>query len=397
MTMRILLALFSIVLLSPSYRADGQVGGSLPKGDYKAGGVKPPSKPVEKSSPKQRAIKCSESIYHVGEGVGSFSKDGGLLYLLARNKSEGKLPRYTIFKIDPVGGKAEPIYSLEQKGEVALMILNDPIQAVSTVSFIGPCAGSYEGPAASVTVSLIKRTEKAIRFSGDFALIETHSGRVLSDLKKNAVLEMDAVSFQTKTSARYRSGERPLFFDPLKRLLIAWRHDKKQRGLVAYYSDQMTPGSALAIPERDKVLRDRDRFGAYSVQKKSNIVVIHEVPDWSGVTEKKDYTLRVTPEMPVSGSSLIVSFQAKLVGFLGASWKDRIRRNEVVLYNYSTGALIGKVSPENGDIPGYSAISPNGRWLIVETRDASAKHTTSLRAMRTDTGFVSSINLAFPK
>ncbi len=396
MTMRILLVIVAAVISFSPLTVQGQAGGALPKGGYKSG-AKPPKKPAAKTPQKLTAAKCSDSIYAVGEGVGSFSKDGSSLYLLARNKAAGKLPRYTIFKIDPDAGKADPVYSLEQKGEVALMTLNDPVQAVSTVSFLGPCASAYEGTAGSVTISLANKGDKAVQLSGDFALIETQTGRVFSDMKKNAVLEMDAVSFQTRSSARHPPGERPLFFDPLKRLLVTWHHDKKQRGLVAYFSDQLKPGAALSVPEWDKVLRNKDLFGAYSVQEKQNSVVIHEIPEWSGVTEKKDHTLKVLPDVPVTSSSLIVNFQTKMVGFVAASWKDRVKRNNVVLYNYSNGNLLGKISPATGDIPGYVAISPNGRWLIVETRDALAKNTTGLKALRADTGFVSKIKLAFPK
>ena len=395
MTMRVLLILAATILSLPP-QAQGQAGGALPKGGYKSG-VKPPAKSVAKTAAKQTSAKCSDSIYAVGEGVGSFSKEGNLLYLLARNKDAGKLPRYTIFKIDPDAGKADPIYSLEQKGEVALMTLNNPVQAVSTVSFLGPCASSYEGTAGSVTISLANKVDKAVQLSGDFALIETLTGRVFSDMKKNAVLEMDAVSFQTRSSARHPPGERPLFFDPLKRLLVTWHHDKKQRGLVAYFSDQLKPGAALAIPEWDKVLRNKDLFGAYSVQEKQNAVVIHEIPEWSGVTEKKDHTLKVVQEVPVTSSSLIVNFQTKMVGFVAASWKDRAKRNKVALYNYSNGKLLGKITPTASDVPGYVAISPNGRWLIVETKDALAKNTTGVKLLRADTGFVSSIKLVFPK
>ena len=124
MTMRMLLVLIALVLAQAPSHAVAQAGGTLPKGDYKPGGVKPPSKKTGKTPSKRPAVKCSENIYRVGEGVGSFSKEGNLLYLLARNKDSGKLPRYTIFKIDPDAGKADPIYSLEQKGEVALMTLN---------------------------------------------------------------------------------------------------------------------------------------------------------------------------------------------------------------------------------------------------------------------------------
>ena len=396
MTMRVFLVFAAAMFSLSPLQAAGQAGGALPKGGYKAG-VKPPTKPAAKTPPKDSSAKCSDSIYLVGEGVGSFSKDGKLLYLLARNKDAGKLPRYTIFKIDPDAGKADPIYSLEQKGEVALMTLNNPVQAVSTVSFLGPCASSYEGSAGSVTVSLANKVDKAVQLSGDFALIETLTGRVFSDMKKNAVLEMDAVSFQTRSSARHPPGERPLFFDPLKRLLVTWHHDKKQRGLVAYFSDQLKPGAALSVPEWDKVLRNKDLFGAYSVQEKQNAVVIHEIPEWSGVTEKKDHTLKVLPEMPVTSSSLVVNFQEKMVGFLASSWKERAKRNKVLLYNYSTGTLLGKITPAASDVPGYVAISPNGRWLIVETKDASAKNTTGLKALRADTGFVSTIKLVFPK
>jgi hypothetical protein len=397
MTMRILLVVMALGLAQAPSHAIAQAGGTLPKGGYKPGGAKPPSKKSGKAQTKQQSVKCSDSIYLVGEGVGSFSKDGNLLYLLARNKDSGKLPRYTIFKIDPDAGKADPIYSLEQKGEVALMTLNNPVQAVSTVSFLGPCANSYEGTAGSVTISLANKVEKAVQLSGDFALIETHTGRVFSDMKKNAVLEMDAVSFQTKSSSKYRAGERPLFFDPMKRLLVTWHNDKKQRGLVAYFSDQLTPSAALSVPEWDKVLRDRDLFGAYTIQEKANAVVIHEIPEWSGVTAKKDYTLKVLPEIPVRNSSIFVDFQSKFAGFVAATWKDRTKKNKVFLYNYSNGELVGKISPATGDMPGYTAISPNGKWLIVETKDISQKNTTGLKAMRTDTGFVSTIKLGFPK
>ncbi len=397
MAMRILFVWLTAILSLPAFQAAGQGGGALPKGNSKGGGVKPPTKPVGKSPAKQAAAKCSDSVYLVGEGVGSFSKEGNLLYLLARNKDAGKLQRYTIFKIDAEAGKADPIYSLEQKGEVALMTLNNPVQAVSTVSFLGPCASSYEGAAGSVTISLANKVDKAVQLSGNFALIETLTGRVFSDMKKNAVLEMDAVSFQTRSSAKHRPGERPLFFDPLKRLLVTWHHDKKQRGLVAYFSDQLIPDAALSIPEWDRLLRDKDLFGAYSVQEKANVVVIHEIPEWSGVTEKKDHTLKVLPEVPVMNSSLIADFKFKFVGFVAPTWKERTKRNKVYLYNYSTGALLGKISPAAGDIPGYVAISPNGRLLIVETRDEASRNTTGLKAMRTDTGFISTIKLVFPK
>lgn len=372
-------------------------GGALPKGNYKA-----PKKSVKPATavktPETTTENCSGRVFEVGEGAGSFAKDGQLLYLLARNKIGGKLPRYTIFRIDPELKKAEPIYALEQKGEVALMPLNNPVKAVSTVSFLGPCAAQFEGAAGSVTVSLEKgKSDKAVQLSGDFALMDTPAGRGIADLKKSAVLEMDGLTFQTKLSARFEKGDRPLFHDSVKRFLVAWHQGDGQRGLVTYYNDSAKPGARLAIAEGDRLIRNGDKFGAYSVLAKSNSVVIHEIPDWSGVKTKKDFTVKVDRDMPVGRATVALNFSARVAAFFIQSWPGRAARNKVYLYSYETGKFIGKIVPADGEVPGYVSFTRDGSWLLVETKNYAGKYSTNVKIMNIATGLIDSVKLNFQK
>lgn len=386
--------IFMLALAGNSLYAEG---GALPKGVYKAPVKTKKSEPKVKKPTEPTLDNCSGRIFEAGEGAGSFAKDGKLFYLLARNRNSGKLQKYTVFKIDPELKKAEPIYTLEQKGEVALMPLNDPVKAVTTVSFIGLCAPFYEGAAGSVTVSLEKekKTDKAVRQSGDYVLADTPSGRVLADTKKNAILETDGMTFQTKLSARFEKGDRPLYFDSSKRFLVAWHQDTEQQGLVTYYNESSKPGARLAIAEGDRLLRNADRFGAYTVLGKSNSIVIHEVPDWSGVKEKKDFTVKVDPDMPVGKAAVVVNFSARVVALFSQTWTSRSAKNKVYLYSYDTGKFIGKISPAVGDVPGYVSFTRNGQMLLVETKNYTGKNSTNIKMMHVDTGLIDTLKLIF--
>jgi hypothetical protein len=382
-------------------------GGALPKGNYKGKDNKEAAKPAKAAGKSPKAGKtaptqpCSREVLFPGEESGVFERDGSHLFLLARNEKQAAKPglvRYTVYKFDVAARKAEAVYGLEQKGLVALMLLGgDPVTAVSTVSFVGPCAAALEGQAGAVSVAVAKKSDKAVQVAGDFYYFDSISGRAIADMKKNAVLEVDGQQFQTRSGARYEKGNRPIYLDSLKKNLIAWHEDSKQRGLVAYFGENGQVGTRLAIPEWDTLLRDGGYFAAATVQGKANSVVIHEIPDWTGVSVKKDHILKLPKDMPASTSLLVPRFAGSLVAVMQRSWAGRARNNDVYLFNYQTGKQLGRLNPPASTVPGFIGFTKDGKWLLIETRDQAGKFTTGLRMMATDTGLVEMAKLDPPK
>lgn len=397
-------ALLVIALTTLPTKGGYAQGGALPKGDYKnKGAAKPASSAVKPTTKKKSAQTqaCAPAVMFPGEEAGVFSPKGDDLFLLAKNEKKNSKPglaRYTVYRLDLTLRKAEAVYGLEQKGNVGLMLLGgDPVTAISTVSFVGPCASSLEGAAGAVSVSIQKKSDKAVQVAGDFFYFDSISGRAIADMKKNAVLELDGQQFQTRTGARYEKGNRPIYLDSLKKNLIVWHEDKKQRGLVAYFGDGAQVGTRLSIPQWDTLLRDRGFFAAATVKAQSNTVVIHEIPEWSGVASKSDHALKLPKEISAGGALFVPRFSSKLVAVLQKSWAGRTGQNDVHLFNYKTGKQIGRISPPTGIIPGFVGFTPDDKWLVVELRSAEQRHTTGLRIMAVSTGLSEAVKLDPPK
>lgn len=400
MTHRLATFLTAVVFLSISELVALAQGGALPKGSYSPKNKTDSAAAKPQVSITRTPTHCSDRFFPEGEEAGVISKDGNLLYLLAKvassKSSKPGLQQYKVYRVDIAAQTSAAIYALEQKGVVALTTLGDPVQAVSTISFVGPCASMLEGNAASVMLAIAKKTDKAVQVTGDFFFLDSSGGRAIADMKKHAVLEFDSQQFQTRNGARFQKGDRPLYFDQSNKTLITWQENKKQRGLGAYFGDKNVPSARLAVPQWDIVLRQGKYFAAATFGKTGS-AVIHEIPEWTGVTAKKDFAIKLPKELSAANVYLAPHFAKRLVAAFGPTVASRANVNSVWLYSYESNKQIGKVTAPVGTVPGFVGFAGDGKWLVVELREQASGHSRGLRIMRTDSGLIDSIALDQPK
>ena len=336
-----------------------------------------------------RRRNCFLDLTNPPGGNGHFAPSGRAFYLLAqtgtaetsaasrKHHKKRHVPpkiKYTLYRINPQTRRSEALLSFDQRGQASLITYGDPAAAISGIAFIGRTAGCYAGAAQVLTVSFKRKEDRAERTTGHFQLVETPTGRMLVDQKKSAIVEMDPSTFQLRISRRVTKGDRPLYFDPAKKLLVTWRDDGKQRGLVV---DDGQDVKRLGFRANDRVVQQGGRFAVAHLDANANTIELTELPDWTKVEKAARFKLEVPPAYPVSSAGITVNFDKHLALVYGANFLAKKNWQRVFVYDYGKGELLGAVPVTGSEYLNYAGIDPTGAYAIVEVRDEATRRTLS--------------------
>lgn len=361
-------------------------GGALPKGEELKTTV--PQKPPMAAKPGAARRVCTADLLAPPGGNGIFTKDGTTLFLLASGGPAQKLAKkgpealktkYTLYKITLKTRKAEPMLSLDHKGDAALVLYGDPLEGMSVVSFIGKGAPCFEGAGGVVSLSLTKKGMKAVQSTGAYVLAEAPRGFVMIDAKKMQVLEMDQLTYQTKMVRRVRDAERPLFFNPADRRLVVFHDDGKNRGLIDYAVDDEKKARRLAMKEGDRVAQSGERFAAARLDLKKNVIEISELPEWTGLEKPGTYRLTLPPAYPVATAGVDLNFSKREALVFGGSYLAKQQWQRVFIFDYTRTDPVAVMPTSGKAYVNFAAIDPTGAYAAVEVRDQDSRATLGLR------------------
>ncbi len=381
-------------------------GGALPKGDLSgadAGKVKAPVKPAEKDEKRRN---CLLDLMEPPGGNAIFTKDGSTLYFLANGGPAFKMAKkggesikskYTLYKVDMARKKAEPMMSLDQKGDAALVLYGDPLEGMSVVSFIGKGTSCFEGAGGVLSISLVKKGAKAVQGAGAFVMARSPIGFSLVDVKKMQVLEMDTQTFQTKLARRVRAAERPLYFEPGDRRMVVFHDDGKNRGLVDYAAADDQKARRLAMKAGDKVLQSGKWFAAARLDQKANVIEIAELPEWTGPEKPGTYRIALPPAYPVATAGVEVNFTKRQALVFGASFLAKQQWQRLFVFDYTREDPVA-VLPVSGKMyVNLALIDPTGAFALIEVRDIESRATAGLKLYNFATRKFEDLKLPPPK
>jgi hypothetical protein len=377
-------------------------GGALPLGDpaaVDAGKVQGPPKTVEKRR------NCYVDMASPPGGNGIFTPDGTTLYFLAnggpsakpaKKSGESLKSKYTLYRVNLSTRKAEPILALDHRGDPSLVLYGNPLEGMSVLSFVGNGASCYEGAGSVISISLTKKGAKAVQGTGSFVMARAPLGFVLVDMKKLQVLQMDTQTFQTKSVRRVNPSERPLFYEPKTRRLIAFHSDLKVRGLVDYAGEDERRARRLAIKAGDRVLQNGDRFAAARLDTKANAIEINELPEWTGLEKPGTYRISLPPNYPVAASGLAVNFAKRAALVFGGSYLAKQQWGRLFVYDYTRPEPVAVLPTTGKQSVNFAAIDPTGALAVIELRDQDTRATFGLKVFNFATQKFDNVKLPSP-
>lgn len=388
----------ALLLLGASQAVLAQ--GALPKGNAASldkGKVAGPA------TAKPRVTTCYDHLVRPPGGSALFVGDE--FFLLAQTSDIGKAGdqkkptvRHTLYRFSLATAlklpEAEAMLSLEHRSSVALAANSEPVSAVSAVAFLGTTSACFEGPAAVVSVALAKKGEQAVRTTGQHYFVESPKGRMFVDVKKQAVLEMDPQSFQTKTTRRLASHERGLFFDPGSRALTTWHDDGKQRGLVFYKGEDDKDPRRVAVVAGDRVVQKAGAFAVMRAVPAAGSLQLQELMPWSGVKKAGTYKMTLPKGYGVSRVGMDVSFEKRLAVVHAVGFPAQRQWQRAFVIDYASGETIGVVQATGTDFVYYAGIDPKGRYVLAEIRDEKSRRTVGLKLF--DVASRKTLDIALP-
>ena len=352
-------------------------GGKLPRPKSK----NPVTGPTGSSDKKPR-YNCFQELLLPPGGNGTYSPDNKFLYLLVSQKFAAvpgsSRARYSFYQIDLDKRLAVPTLALNQLSGAALVTYVYPLQGVSAVVFNDSFPGCYSGRASIVSVSFQKQGSKAVKASGEYSLVEGPAGLQLFDQAKQAIVEVDYVTFQTRVARSVPKGQLPLYYDSGTRELFTL--DSKERRLHYYKVGSQEPDRIMSLRKNERVSQRGRSFGVVAFKKKKNRLFLKEIPFWSGesIKEAKVYAVRLPKKFAVQDAAVEfhVGTKVAVIHGLTPEIQDRWRRSYIIQYN--TGKLVKSVLTPAGQRVGFARISPNGKNTVVQVINSTTFEQKSL-------------------
>jgi hypothetical protein len=262
-------------------------------------------------------------------------------------------------KLEPVFGlkdiaQADLIPTLDMAGNantLAALVTNgeDSFCALGDVEFVG-------GP---------NDQSKPVKRKGFFGVVPTTRIPVAFDPVRRALVQLDTVSMQYRQLYKVPGKDFPVFTDPVRGRMILW--NGQQRLLVEHTAGIPLEKKARKVKFREgyQVLQQGYRFAAIKTDVPNNTFVIHEMPEWTGVTQEKEYSIKLPGGYSVAQSMVLPLFDRKLALVTARNDQTRRRWQKVFLWDYRDGKILREFSAGGINYFGEAGISPDTKTIVL--------------------------------
>ena len=324
-------------------------------------------------------------------GSGFFTKEAAYYHFaqLANKKvsKPAEIPqrKYGLYKIDLKSMKSKLLMTLNLPETISVIPHGDPLTALVVLVFNHNPNHCLRGSARYISFPIQKRQKskgglRVIQGKGDFQTVRTAGQWRLYDFSRSNALEFDFGKYQVRTSyVKTKPNEILLYLDSNRNRYYTWQPQatNSKRGLVAYEGQEKMAGGVIFAPE-DKLIHQKNLFGVTQFKKESHSIDIIELGRWSGRADKKAYTIYVPKIFDLERTHLKINFAKKIVTIAASVRQQRKKVKNIAIFDYEKSWLLSSYSAPKNQYAAYEAISPDGGYVVVESKNKVTEQTMSL-------------------
>jgi hypothetical protein len=259
--------------------------------------------------------------------------------------------------VEPVFGLGNTLFAnlmatLDAHGNassLSAMVINEPLAwcATGNVELVG-------GP---------NNESKPVKRKGFFGLVPSQKTLVLFDPVRRMLLQLDSTTMQYRNLDKVPTGETPIFSDPANGSVVLW--DARRQILSEKKSGPSKRARRIKFRNEYQVLQQGSRFAAIRTDVANNGFRIHEIPEWTGVTQEREFNFKLPEGYRVSQATVIPLFDRKLALVTGRTDDVRRRWQKVFLVDYRDGKILREFKTDGVDYFGECGISPDTKNILL--------------------------------
>lgn len=389
-----------LLLGAPGAKAQS---GALPRGELSELDASKVSAPPKKAP--ERPKQCTDLVANPLGVPMEFDAEGKNVWWFARlgpsataskgPKDKADQARFTLYHLDLKSRVARPHVGIDVDGAFSMLLKRDGVSLVVFGS--GPLARCFEGPGDLIDLSLDKQKEGAVQQHGEYQLVGSTAGRRIFDRVKKAVIETDSTTGQKRIVYKVPDGERPLYLDETRGLLVTFATGSGKKEIVTYKADRGKILGKERLPANARLLQGpQGIFLGLETRSSENAFKIMELSAWSGAGGSASYKITLPQGYNPLSARVDVDPVLGIALVSGESAAIRETWQRVFIYRYRLNQLLTTVPFEGSQYPNLAAISPTGDTVFIEVFSRLSQKTVGGRIVDLKTGKVKTIQITLP-
>ncbi|MDA9951262.1 hypothetical protein N9D31_01680 [Oligoflexaceae bacterium] len=367
----------TMMLLFISTLAFGQ--GDLPRGD-----LKPSSEfKLPESTSRPSTGGCAGYDASPLNGYMYISPSQEFLYILVKSRalSKGKKKSSDIFQYDFkrlnfVKFQWETLMSF-QKSDISVVVphgkYTDGISFLTFSEFQDGCflgnAGGFSATLSGDYKAAEDRSVSSKTFPyGRYKVLPTSLGRIVAEVEKSHILEVDPNTFQKRVGLQFDRGVTPIYLDYETRRLTTVNHLTDPMQLELKLQNAKTAYKKMPLNINDKFVRARDQFAKLVFERDGRRLLIETSQEWTA-RKKNIYKLTLPNGWKGQDVSLYPRFTNATAVILASTVTKRKQKRMALIADLSHGKIIHSHIPRPGFYVSAATMGPFGKYAYFVVKN----------------------------
>lgn len=319
---------------------------------------------LNKPSQQMQIKSCHDYYSGSIDGESYIDTQKQVLYYLARflsdNISKGYKYKYVLYEI--FYQKEQLFYNklvnIDGNHNMMLMVHDSSPPSFTFISFNAPMDWCYEGVGFGLSIPYTKQSDTALDLQikptkilakGIYKILNSSQNKLIVDLEKLFIRDIDVLFSQTRTVGSFPKGEIPIYITDLSNIMISLI-TKPEPTIKAYNLNNKKELWTKNLNNKEKIYITEQGMAIIDYHDHNNLLLnmFYPLNQQKQISEK--FNLKLVGNVDIKNMNLKINFLAKKVIISGGgTHNSRKKWDKIFIYDYIENKVtsILKIKPEH--------------------------------------------------